>query len=556
VRTRSLLTFAVAAALAAVACGPAQPGTSPQAGTSASPAPLTIGAHPTPLPAAIRQAVPLGTAGAATEVYLNLGLKGRDPGRLAALLAAGQTVTPAEYASQFGPDPVQVQAAVGLLKARGFRVTWSPGSGLIAIDGPAPAAASLLHVAINNYRLANGTTFYASLDQPVIPAQLVATVNSVSGLDNYTKAFSHAVHPGGLTPTDTLAFYNLAPLRNQGLDGSGQTIVLPEIDNLPNLNDLDKFAAKFGLPPFAPILTIKRDASWGTPEAPAGETVMDLEIIHEIAPNAKLVIYLAGPQLALADRAMDQMVTDHLGAIISDSIGQCEAGVGSGHRNLVGSIEDRAVAQGMSHFVASGDLGAFGCGDGKTLSVDFPSALPNITAVGGTTAFQAINRTYFKEMAWSGPIEGAGTGGGASRYYAIPAYQKIVAQSAGQGMRQVPDVAGDADPASGFSFIFQGRSGQGGGTSAAAPLWAGTTALINQDLKQKGLREAGFANPAIYWMGQNSSKLPSPPFHDVTSGTNLANGAGPGWDFATGWGSMDAAALDQAWILYIKGGGA
>jgi kumamolisin len=283
---------------------------------------------------------------------------------------------------------------------------------------------------------------------------------------------------------------------------------------------------------------------------------MDLEIIHEIAPNAKLVIYLAGPQLALADRAMDQLVTDHFGAIISDSIGQCEAGVGSGHRNLVASIEDRAVAQGMSHFVASGDLGAFGCGDGKTLSVDFPSALPNITAVGGTTAFQAINGTYFKEMAWSGPIEGAGTGGGASRYYAIPSYQKFVAQSAGQGMRQVPDVAGDADPASGFSFIFLGRSGQGGGTSAAAPLWAGTMALINQDLKKKGLREAGFANPALYWMGQNSSKLPASPFHDVTSGNNLANDAGPGWDFATGWGSMDAAALDQAWILYIKGGGA
>jgi hypothetical protein len=81
-------------------------------------------------------------------------------------------------------------------------------------------------------------------------------------------------------------------------------------------------------------------------------------------------------------------------------------------------------------------------------------------------------------------------------------------------------------------------------------------ALINQDLKKKGLREAGFASPALYWMGQNSAKLPAPPFHDVVSGNNLASDAGPGWDFATGWGSMDAAALDQAWVLYIKGGGA
>jgi kumamolisin len=557
VKTRSLLAVAVTWVVAAVACGPASPGNSPQAGLpvtpalSANPAP-----RPTPLPDAIRQAVSLGPADAATQVYLNLGLKGRDPERLAALLSAGQTVGPADYESEFGPNPVLAQAAVALLRGRGFHVTWSPSSGLIAVDGPAPAAASLLHVAINNYRLANGTTFYASLDQPRIPAQLAGIVGSVTGLDNYTKAFSHAVRPGGLTPTDVLAFYNMSPLRNQGLDGSGQTIVLPEIDNLPNLNDLDKFAKKFGLPPFEPLLTIKRDPDWGTPEAPAGETVMDLEIIHEIAPNAKLVIYLAGPQLALADRAFDQMVTDRLGSIISDSIGQCEAGVPSGHRNLVATIEDRAVAQGMSHFVASGDLGAYGCGDGTTLSVDFPSALPNITAVGGTTAFQAVDGKYFKEMAWNGPIEGSGTGGGASRYYSLPSYQSGVARSAGHGMRQVPDVAGDADPASGFSFIFQGQSGQGGGTSAAAPLWAGTLALINQDLKKKGLREAGFANPALYWMGQNSSKLPAPPFHDVTSGNNLADDAGPGWDFATGLGSMDAAAIDKAWVLYIKGGGA
>ncbi|HEY2598186.1 MAG TPA: S53 family peptidase [Candidatus Dormibacteraeota bacterium] len=555
-RVQSLLAAAAACAVAAVACGPAQPGAS-LAGSLAAPAPARIGS-PTavPLSAAIRQAVPLGPAGAATQVYLSLGLKGRDPERLATLLAAGQTVSPSEYARQFGPDPALVQAAVAVLEARGLHATWSPSSGLIAVDGPAPAAAALLGVAIQNYRLANGTSFYASLDQPRIPAQLATIVDSVTGLDNYTTAFSHAVRPGGLTPTDTKTFYNLAPLRSQGLDGTGQTIVLPEIDNLPNLSDLDKFATKFGLPPFEPLLTIKRDPSWGTPEAPAGETVMDLEIIHEIAPNAKLVIYLAGPQLALADRAFDQMVTDHLGSIISDSLGQCEAGIPSGHRNLIASIEDRAVAQGMSHFVASGDAGAFGCGDGTTLSVDFPSALPNITSVGGTTAFQAVNGGYFKEMAWNGPIEGAGTGGGVSRYYARPSYQNGVALASAQGMRQVPDVAGDADPSSGFSFIFEGRAGQAGGTSAAAPLWAATTALVNQDLKKKGLREAGFANPALYWMAQNSSKLPAPPFHDVTSGNNLATDAGPGWDFATGLGSMDAAALDQAWILYIKGGGA
>ena len=143
-RIRSLLAAAVTGIIAAAACGPAQPGNSPQAGKPVAPALSTTPApRPTPLPEAIRQAVSLGPANAATEVYLNLGLKGRDPERLAALLAAGQTVSPADYESEFGPDPVLARAAVALLMARGFHVTWSPSSGLIAVDGPAPAAASL-----------------------------------------------------------------------------------------------------------------------------------------------------------------------------------------------------------------------------------------------------------------------------------------------------------------------------------------------------------------------------------------------------------------------------
>jgi kumamolisin len=95
-----------------------------------------------------------------------------------------------------------------------------------------------------------------------------------------------------------------------------------------------------------------------------------------------------------------------------------------------------------------------------------------------------------------------------------------------------------------------------GGTSASTPLWAATGALIHQDLKKKGLREVGFANPALYWMGANQSTLPASPFHDVTTGNNLGFDASSGWDFATGWGSMDGAALDIAWVRYIRGGGA
>src|SRR5205823_3477930 len=348
--------------------------------------------------------------------------------------------------------------------------------------GPAPAASSVLRVNIESYRLPDGTTFYATREQPQLPPALAAVVGNVSGLDNYRRTHGYAVRPGGLIATDVISYYNIKPLRDAGLDGSGQTILLPEIDDLPNLNDLERFAAKYGLPPVASVLTVKRDPSWGTPEKAQGETALDLEIVHEVAPKAKLVVYLSAPDFGHGDRAFDQMVPDHLGSIISESLGSCEPDTPSGARNGYSAIEDRAVALGMSHFVASGDNGAYTCGVDQDAAASFPSTLPTLTAVGG-------------------------------------------------------------------------HDGQAGGTSAATPLWAGTVALINQDLKQKGLREAGFANPALYWMGENTSKLSPKPFHDVTAGNNLGFDAASGWDFATGWGSMDAAALDAAWIRYIKGGG-
>ena len=545
----------MAGALAAVALLGAAGCTSLQA---SRPAPPSRGVTPTPPPlaAAIRQAVKLGPAGMATHVELSLGLKVRNGDELARLVASGRTVTPAAYAARYGPDPTQVQAALGALTAGGVEATWHPGSALIAAGGPAPVIAAVFAVDIWLYRLPSGATFYASLDTPTLAGDLGAVVSSVSGLDSYRQERTYAVRPGGLTPTDVLAFYNLKPLRDAGLDGAGITVLLPEIDDLPNLADLNKFAGEFGLPPYDPLLTLKRDTSWGIPEKPQGETALDLEIIHQVAPAAKMVVYFSAPDFAHADRAFDQMVSDHAGSVISESLGACEPDTSSGHRDQYASIQNRATVQGMSHFVASGDNGAYTCGLTAGLAASFPATLPSVTAVGGTTVFESVQGVYFKEVAWGAPLAEGGSGGGASQFYAIPDYQTIVKQAAGNSLRQVPDVAANADPSTGFHIVFGGHDVEAGGTSAAAPLWAATVALIDQDLKRKGLRETGFANPAIYWMGANASRLPARPFHDVTGGNNLAFDAVPGWDFATGWGSMDGAALDAAWITYIKGGGA
>ena len=507
---------------------------------------------------AIRASTHLGPADGATEVFLNLALKSRQSQRLAALLAAGKTVSAADYESEFGPDPALVQAAIQGLHAAGLQATWSRGSTLIEADGPAPAVAAMLRVDIERYRLADGSVFYASLDTPTLASPLAAVVTGVTGLDDYRRTRGYAVRPGGLRATDVLAFYNLASLRTRGLDGAGQTILFPEIETLPkaNLDDLDKFATEFGLPPYGPILTVKHDSNWGTPQKPEGEAVLDLEIAHEVAPAAKLVVYTAGPQFVFLDRAFDQMVTDNLGSIVSESLGICEPETSSGHRNLYSSIEDRAVAQGMSHFVASGDNGAYTCGEDQDPAASFPATLPSVTAVGGTSVFESTSGAYFKEAVWGSPIDETGTGGGPSQIYPIPDWQKDVEDANGHAFRQVPDVSADADPITGFHIVFGGEDTQAGGTSAATPLWAATIALVNQDLKKKGLRQVGFANPAIYWMGANQTKLPANPFHDVTAGNNLAYNAAQGWDFATGWGSMDADALDAAWVVYLKGGGA
>jgi len=510
------------------ACQGPVPGPPPGAGRGN---PVSVPRPPPTLAQAIARAADLGPAGQATTVSLNFGLK------------------------KTNPDAAIVLRAVATLNGAGLHAAWHAPSSLIIADGPAPAAASLLQVRIEGYRMPDGTAFYASLDQPRLPATLAAVAGDVSGLDNYRRARVYAVRPGGLTPTDVLSYYNLKPLRDTGLDGTGQTVLLPEIDDLPTLGDLDKFASEFGLPPFGALLTVKRDPSWGSPQKAQGETALDLEIVHAVAPQAKLVVYMSADDFGHSDRAFDQMVTDHLGSIISESLGSCEPDTPSGPRNVYASIQDRAIALGMTHFVASGDTGAFTCGFDQDPAASFPSTLPTVTAVGGTSVFESEQGVYFKEYAWSSPLDESGGGGGASQFYAQPDYQKNVAQSVGRGQRQVPDVAADGDPSTGFHIVFNGRDGQVGGTSAATPLWAGTVALINQDLQKKSMREIGFANPALYWMGDNSAKLDPKPFHDVTAGNNLGFSAAPGWDFATGWGSMDAAALDAAWIRYIKGGG-
>src|SRR5207237_7298435 len=192
-------------ALALTACGATGPTARPAASTAkASPRPITLAQ-------AISRATSLGPAGAGTEVVLNFSLKSRHAASLAALVASGHTVTPDEYSSEFGPDPLLVSRALAFLRSFGLQAAWSRGSSLIQAQGPAPAVDALLEIGIVNYRLGNGQVFYASLDNPVLASPPTAVVSAVAGLDSYRQMRRAAVSPGGPKPVDVRTFDNPQP---------------------------------------------------------------------------------------------------------------------------------------------------------------------------------------------------------------------------------------------------------------------------------------------------------------------------------------------------------
>lgn len=515
---------------------------------------------PGTLSEALTSSRPLGPTSRQQQIRVTLTLEGRDGDGLARLISEGRTVSAADFATRFGPDPDHVNEVMVQLGRAGLRGDWRPGSQIATAEGSVGSVEGYFGVQLRDFQLPNGTRFHAPDREPRIPPALRGVVSAVAGLDDFSHYETHAIRPGGLTPVDLGTVYGIDALTSRGLDGGGQTIVLPEIDDLPSDADLSAYARKFDLPPFN--VTVKRDVrNWGRPQnqgQPGSEVTLDLEVIHAIAPRANLVVYISSPQVDQTAAAFDALVSENPGAVISDSVGACEAGLPAAILRQGAASNDRAVAQGMSHFVAAGDKGAFDCGENQPPSVDFPSALPTVTSVGGTTMFQTPQGGYQKEAAWGNPISEAGTGGGLSRHFKRAAYQKGpgVDNQFSNGNRQVPDVAAAADANTGYHIVLAGRDRQIGGTSAAAPLWAAVTALVNQDFQKRSLKPVGFANPALYWMAQNQSQLSASPFHQVTEGNNLVYPAGPGWNYCTGLGSLRADALESGFEAYQRRAGA
>jgi kumamolisin len=226
--------------------------------------------------------------------------------------------------------------------------------------------------------------------------------------------------------------------------------------------------------------------------------------------------------------------TTHKPSVISISWGGPESSWTTQATTALDAACQAAAAVGVTITVACGDDGSTDGGTGN--NVDFPASSPHVLACGGTT-LEGSGTTISSEVVWNElAISEGATGGGVSTLFALPAWQQnsgVPASTTSAGGRGVPDVAGDADPSTGYQVRVDGQTSVIGGTSAVAPLWAGLIALANQ---QNGVA-AGFVNPALYAAGAKSA------FRDITGGNNGGFSAGPGWDACSGQGSPKGAAI-------------
>jgi kumamolisin len=363
-----------------------------------------------------------------------------------------------------------------------------------------------------------------------------------------------------LSPTGIIKAYDIAPLVQQGMHGEGQTVVFIEVDGVDQ-SALAAYAQRFHLPPF-------HYRTFGPTLPAGGEATMDLEVVHAIAPRAKLIVYNFNQSVisAAGIHLLSALVSASPRDIISESIALCERYSTAAGARAFESAYALADLAGEATFVATGDSGAFGCispADSaptrSALGAMLPAASPGVTAVGGTRLSVQSDGSWYNETVWEDPVETGGTGGGASGYFSRPDWQRapgLPAQDSRYGVsgrRLLPDVSADADPASGMTIAFPGSNGsaswgKGGGTSQAAPIWAGIAALIDQYLLANHHREIGWMNPALYALAQ--SRQAYPPFHDVTVGSNLAFAAARGYDMASGLGTPDVWNLARDLLSY------
>ena len=523
-------------------------------------------------------------------------------------------LTPEQYADRFGLSAADVNRVVQWLRQQGFADVMPARSRTsVSFNGTAAQAQMVFRTPIHDY-LVNGELHYANSAQPALPATLRGVVTAVGGLNNF-RPKPHGnikiVHPHWtsdqtgrhfLAPDDFATIYNIQGLYGSGVDGSGEAIAVAGQSDLSTDSnhggqyDVATFRSVSKLPAAnLQVILVPGEKDPGVVDGDVDESNLDLEWSGGVARNAKLIYVNSNNALFTSLKyAIDQ----NLSPVISISYGICEPTFSGSEISTLQALLQQANAQGQTVVASSGDSGPADCdyttdpnnpvrSASKGYAVDYPASSPNVTGMGGnefaegddtggTQYWGATNNdnngsalSYIPEMAWNDTVQDnqlAASGGGASTLFSKPSWQAGLGVPA-DGQRDVPDLAFTASAdhdgylaCSQSSCVNGYRKSDGtltviGGTSAAAPTFAGLVTLIVQKANQR----QGNVNPILYQLAANAPNA----FHDITTGDNLVPcqpnskdcpgsgmigfSTGPGYDQVTGLGSIDSGALSAAW---------
>jgi len=462
-------------------------------------------------------------------------------------------LTREQFAAAHGADAQDLALVAGFAKAHALAVVESDTARRsVVLSGTAQAMNDAFGVSLQQYEHAGGT-YRGRTGGISVPADLAGIVEGVFGLDDRPAADPHfqryepvlgmrSVAARSFTPPALAKLYDFPA----GADGSGQCIGIIELGGGYKPADLSAYFASLGIatPQVKAILVDHAKNHPTNANSADGEVLLDIEVAGALAPKATIAVYFAPNTTQGFLDAITTAVHDSVNkpSVISISWGGPESTWTAQAMTQYDQAFQAAAAMGVTICVAAGDTGSSdGVSDGK-VHVDFPASSPNVLACGGTRLLAGSATAIASETVWNEGATTSATGGGVSGFFALPAYQSkagvpVSAGAGGKAGRGVPDVAGDADPATGYEVRVDGQTFVIGGTSAVAPLWAGLVALMNQKLGHP----VGFLNPMLY--GSLAGKGLT---HDITTGNNGSYSAKAGWDPCTGWGSPDGAKLLKA----------
>lgn len=515
------------------------------------------GTHRAPAPGARR----VGPTASAEPIEVTVRLRGRPDVDLAAMAARPRS--PEEVAAAFASDPADAEAVARFARDAGLSVVASePEQRRVVLSGTADQLQQAFAVQLSDFDSDLGR--YRGREGSVhLPPAVAEVVTGVFGLDDRRQARPHFVRRPGQSGAGQAAVRatrqeaSYSPVRLGEIydfppgDGAGQTIAILEFGGGYSTKDLRTYFTQLGVANPS-VTNVSVDGQTNQPEpgddSPDGEVMLDIEVVGALCPAAKIVVYFA----PFTERGWVDVVTrvatdtQNSPSALSISWGwpEQEDLWTPAALTAVNESFQAAAAAGITVFAASGDDGsADEITDGR-VHVDFPAVSPYVSGVGGTTLTSA---TPVREHVWNnGPRSGGGgaSGGGVSTFFSLPDWQQhahvpnpVGATTTGRG---VPDVAADADPASGYEVYVHGKPAVIGGTSAAAPLWAALIGRINATLG----RRVGYLNPVLYQTLATQKVT-----HDVKRGSNDTTGqlggypARAGWDACTGWGSPKGSAI-------------